>query len=68
MGENQIAQVRGYADQSLRNKNDPEDPANRRISVIVQYLEGDAPKLAPEKADAAIEKKEEEEKKEEKKD
>ena len=34
-----VAQVRGYADQRLRNKNDPTDPANRRISVIVQYLE-----------------------------
>jgi chemotaxis protein MotB len=59
LGEHQIAQVRGYADQSLRNKNDPEDPANRRISVIVQYLEGNAPKAAPEKTEAAIEKKEE---------
>jgi len=46
-------------DQSLRNKNDPEDPANRRISVIVQYLDGGAPKSAPEKAETAIEKKEE---------
>ena len=45
-----LRQVRGYADQSLRNKHDPEDPANRRISVIVQYLEGDAPKAAPETA------------------
>ncbi len=53
LGEHQIAQVRGYADQSLRNKNDPEDPANRRISVIVQYLEGDAPKGAPENGDGA---------------
>jgi chemotaxis protein MotB len=40
LGENQIAQVRGYADQNLRNKNNPEDPANRRISLIVQYLDG----------------------------
>jgi chemotaxis protein MotB len=34
---NQITQVRGYASQRLRNPNDPEDPANRRISLIVQY-------------------------------
>lgn len=39
MGEHQVAQVRGYADQSLRNKENPEDPANRRISLIVQYLD-----------------------------
>ncbi|HLH02452.1 MAG TPA: flagellar motor protein MotB [Bryobacteraceae bacterium] len=33
----QIKQVRGYADQSLRNAQNPEDPSNRRISVIVLY-------------------------------
>jgi chemotaxis protein MotB len=35
----QVSQVRGYADQLLRNKNDPENAANRRISVIVHYLD-----------------------------
>ena len=39
--DNQVEQVRGYADQHLRNKEDPMDPTNRRISVIVQYLEKD---------------------------
>jgi chemotaxis protein MotB len=39
MGEHQVAQVRGYADQNLRNKANSEDPANRRISLIVQYLD-----------------------------
>ena len=34
--EDQVAQVRGYADQQLRRKEDPLDPSNRRISVIVQ--------------------------------
>ena len=34
----QVFQVRGFADQQLRNAKDPDDPANRRISVIVQYL------------------------------
>ena len=34
----QVTQVRGYADQKLRKPNDPEDPSNRRISFIVQYL------------------------------
>lgn len=33
----QISQVRGFADQSLRNPNVPEDACNRRISVIVRY-------------------------------
>jgi chemotaxis protein MotB len=34
----QISQVRGFADQRLRNGKDPLDPSNRRISIIVQYL------------------------------
>jgi chemotaxis protein MotB len=35
----QIAQIRGFADQKLRNPKNPFDPANRRISVLVQYRE-----------------------------
>jgi chemotaxis protein MotB len=35
----QVSQVRGYADQMLRKIDNPLDPANRRISVIVQYLD-----------------------------
>jgi chemotaxis protein MotB len=35
----QVSQVRGYADQRLRTPADPLAPSNRRISVIVQYLE-----------------------------
>jgi chemotaxis protein MotB len=34
----QVTQVRGFADQRLRKKDDPLDAANRRISLIVQYL------------------------------
>jgi len=34
----QVTQVRGFADQRLRKKEDPLDPSNRRISLIVQYL------------------------------
>jgi chemotaxis protein MotB len=34
----QVSQVRGFADQRLRRPNDPLDPSNRRISLIVQYL------------------------------
>jgi chemotaxis protein MotB len=33
----QVTQVRGYADQHLRKPDAPEDPSNRRISLIVQY-------------------------------
>ena len=37
----QVKQVRGFADQQLRNpKDDPEHASNRRVSVIVQYLKG----------------------------
>jgi chemotaxis protein MotB len=32
-----IAQIRGFADQRLRFPNEPHNPGNRRISVIVQY-------------------------------
>jgi len=38
LGPKQVTQVRGYADQRLRKPEEPEDPANRRISVIVHYL------------------------------
>jgi chemotaxis protein MotB len=39
----QVAQVRGYADQRLRKPTDPLDPSNRRISIIVQYLSAGTP-------------------------
>ena len=35
----QVRQVRGFADQNLRNKSNPDDASNRRVSVIVQYME-----------------------------
>jgi chemotaxis protein MotB len=35
---NQITQIRGFADQRLRLPEQPDDPSNRRISLIVQYL------------------------------
>ena len=47
----QVAQVRGFADQQPRNSKDPSDSANRRITLIVRYLEtnvpADAGALAP---------------------
>ncbi len=36
IGVHQIAQVRGFADQLPRRPDHPEDPANRRITVIVE--------------------------------
>lgn len=52
---NQVSQVRGYADQDLRVPGNPFDPSNRRISLIVQYLDA-APseaRSAPENAAAS---------------
>ncbi len=37
IGANQVTQVRGFADQRLRKPDDPLDPSNRRVSLIVQY-------------------------------
>jgi len=36
--EDQVSQVRGYADQKLRVPGKPLEPSNRRISLIVQYI------------------------------
>jgi chemotaxis protein MotB len=38
LAKQQISQVRGFADQRLRLPQRPDDPSNRRISLIVQYL------------------------------
>jgi chemotaxis protein MotB len=38
----QVSQVRGFADQRLRNVKDALDPSNRRVSIIVQYLNTDS--------------------------
>jgi chemotaxis protein MotB len=35
----QIMQIRGFADQRLRKPDAPLDPSNRRVSLIVEYLE-----------------------------
>jgi chemotaxis protein MotB len=37
--DGQIVQVRGYADRQLRSPESPEDPSNRRVTVIVKYLD-----------------------------
>jgi chemotaxis protein MotB len=38
LSASQVSQVRGFADQRLRKLDDPLDPSNRRISLIVQYI------------------------------
>ena len=50
----QVFQVRGFADQQLRNAKDPDDPANRRISVIVQYLPHQGETVPPAGKAAAV--------------
>ena len=44
---NQVSQVRGFADQCLRTPQNPLEPSNRRISIIVQYLSSDGNMAAP---------------------
>ena len=39
----QVTQVRGYADQFLRMKNNPYDPSNRRITILVKNIDGSEP-------------------------
>jgi chemotaxis protein MotB len=62
--DDRISQVRGFADQRLLLKNEPENPSNRRISIIVRNLGLDQqedsasetqvePKKAPEPEHAA---------------
>jgi len=50
LGVSQIAQVRGFADQQLRDPANPENAANRRVTIIVKYIgkdgkAADAPEL-----------------------
>jgi chemotaxis protein MotB len=45
----QVTQVRGFADQRLRKPDEPLDPSNRRVSMIVQYLV--KPQAADDKTD-----------------
>jgi chemotaxis protein MotB len=49
LGGQQISQVRGFADQRLRLPLRPNDPSNRRISLIVLYLvTGNSPAALPQ--------------------
>jgi chemotaxis protein MotB len=35
--EDQVTQVRGFADQSLRDRDHPRDATNRRVTLVIQY-------------------------------
>jgi chemotaxis protein MotB len=50
--EDQVSQVRGFADQKLHVPDKPFDPANRRVSLIVQNLVPKATEKPGEKAKA----------------
>jgi chemotaxis protein MotB len=45
----QVSQVRGYADQMLRVKNNPTDPSNRRISILVKNDNDQVPTVSAAK-------------------
>jgi chemotaxis protein MotB len=47
--DNQVTQVRGYADQMLRVKSNPTDPSNRRISILVKNETEVAPEFSAQK-------------------
>ena len=38
LGVDQVAEVRGYADQHLRKPAEPTNASNRRVSIVVKYL------------------------------
>ena len=50
VGADQISQVRGYAAESLRVPENPMDPSNRRISLIVQWVTAPAGTIAADDA------------------
>ena len=54
--EDQVKQVRGFADQQLRKPDDPENAGNRRISVILRYVKAPPGKDIAEKKSAHPEK------------
>ena len=52
MGGDQVTQVRGYADQSLRDPAHPSDGSNRRVTLVIQYQQA-KPEAAAPKPEAA---------------
>ena len=56
MRPDQVAQIRGFADQHLRIPDDPENPGNRRVSIIIQYRdEIQGPPISAEEAEKSLE-------------
>ena len=49
--DGQVLQVRGFADQNLRDTEHPKSAANRRISVIVRYDDAKEPQVPEAKPD-----------------
>jgi chemotaxis protein MotB len=43
--DHQVTQVRGYADMMLRDKADPTDPSNRRVSLLIKNDTEQVPEL-----------------------
>ena len=48
----QIMQIRGFADQRLRKPDAPLDPSNRRVSLIVEYLQKHDDSPGPDASEA----------------
>ena len=51
--QDQVEEVRGYADQHLRKPEDPNNASNRRVSIVVRYLDAPAAPAEPSKAEPA---------------
>src|SRR5271168_2127571 len=49
----QVEEVRGYADQHLRKPEDPNNASNRRVSIVVRYLDAPAAPAEPGKKEGA---------------
>lgn len=57
---NQVAEIRGFADQSLRKGHKADDPSNRRISIIIQHLPSAKKPAEPSQSDVKGESKKDE--------
>jgi chemotaxis protein MotB len=51
----QVTQVRGFANQQLRVPDKPDDPSNRRVSIIVQYPQNAEPEALAKEGKAGEE-------------
>jgi chemotaxis protein MotB len=49
----QVEEVRGYADQRLRKPEDPNSASNRRVSIVVRYLDAPPAPAEPAKKEGA---------------